>query len=524
MFGFFGAFDSLADPLRISRNRLNSNRTGENEWERQEQRTPNFFGDIGLYTKRFGDFHWKPVAMRFGTGVEKRRENLAANNAVTALNTEGENKTAQTLGLTLHHRLASARGNVFTGQLGFFQTDEDKLDKWKQSFSLVNGNFVPNVRGLEPEYKIDKTWQGQAAMAIPFRLGVWNEFKFGGSFRTRDRFRDKTRLEVNNAGVVRTLLDNKDTYNVAENYQAYFAQNRFRLTERLSFQPGVRIERVDLNTRTPLRAATPRTFIDVNPSLALLYRVKSNWTLRAAASRGVNRPKFDELSPFENESTTKITIGNPGLEPSRAWSYDVGTEYATRGVTLAFNGFRKTVRGVIEEVDTRVIRDGRPIFQVLNVGNGWLRGIELEQRLRMPAGLPAWMRAFSFWGNQTFLSSELKDFSGLRRRFKEQPYWITNLGTDYVEERTGTSVSLMGNFLSRRDDFKVNGDVGRVGAGASIDMAVYQRLRGRWRMFLEANNMTNRLRIQNEDFVNGTTTRRLEGFGRLWLTGVQFAY
>jgi outer membrane receptor protein involved in Fe transport/uncharacterized iron-regulated membrane protein len=521
--GFFGAFDQLSDPLNINRDRRNTNGTAEIEDERQQQTSPNFMGDIGLFTDRWGEFHLKPVLMRFGTTVTKNRQGLAANGAPSSLNVEGENKTATTQGLSFSHRAATNRGWLLSSQAGLFITEEEKENKFRQSYRLTGGVFTPNVLLLEPETKQDRTWNLQSAVAVPWRLGIMNELKFGGSVRIRDRFRNKQRLETNAAGITRNITDPKDPYWLDENYQGYFVQNRMRITERLSLLPGIRFERVDHVTATPLARADRRQFNDWNPSASLLYRVRDNWTLRAAVSRGVNRPKFDELSPFENEGATTIVFGNPDLNPARIWNYDVGSEIATGRLTLAVNGFRKTIRGVIEQIDTGERRFGKNLLQVANVGNGWISGLELEQRMRMPSQAPPWLRSFSFWANQTWLNSNLRDFLGNERRFKEQPYWLSNNGLDFIEERTGTSISIMANFVSARDELKLNLDTTRIGASASFDTAIYQRLKGRYRLFFEGNNLTNRRRILNENFVNGSGIRRLEGYGRTALLGLQFS-
>ena len=314
----------------------------------------------------------------------------------------------------------------------------------------------------------------------------------------------------------------KDRYHLSERYAAGFAQDRLRLTDSLSLMPGLRIEHVRLESGTPATARAHRTFVDVNPSLHLLSRLADSVSVRAAVSRGLARPKFDELSSYEVESATKITIGNPDLDPTRAWSLDAGVDYATPMLTLSANGFYKDVAGVIEEVDTGLNRDTRDIYQVQNVGDGWVRGLELEGRLRMPARVHRWVRPFSVWANQTFLSSRLRAASGMARPFKEQPAWIANIGLDYNAERTGTSISFIANVLADRYDYKPAGDVTAKRGSTNMDMAVYQRLRGNWRLFVEANNLTDTDRAENEMFVNGTENRRTEVYGRTVLAGIQF--
>ncbi|MBL8233533.1 MAG: TonB-dependent receptor, partial [Bryobacterales bacterium] len=513
-FGFMAGYNYIDDHLPIDRNRLLSNRNTEVETEQQNQRSGNFFGNFGVYTDRLGTFHVKPVVMDFLTGMERLRtsENFAG--ALLNRTGEAEDKSQRTRGLSLTHQYARSNGLVWDTQAAFFRSTEGK-DKLATAFKVSNQIATLDKRTPELETKADQTWNFASAAAVPFQFGVWNELKFGAAARMRDRFRDKSKYEIDLAGRQKDVSTPKDRYNLTEDYQAFFVQDRFRFTERFSIMPGLRIERVTLDAGNPLVQADRRVFVDVNPSTHLLYRVRRNVSLHAAVSRGLARPKFDELSPFEVASATKIVVGNPDLDPARAWNYDAGVDYATSRVSFSVNAFRKTIRGVIEEVDTLENRGTVDIYQVRNAGNGWLRGIEFEQRLRMPQAAPVWMRAFSVWSNQTLISSRLLAASGLHRPFKEQPRWIANVGLDFNnDERSGTSMSVISNFTARRFDYKTSGDVTGKGGSSNFDMAVYQRVRGNWRLFAEMNNLMNRDRSEDEMFVNGTVNRRVERYGR----------
>ncbi|MEJ5369293.1 MAG: TonB-dependent receptor [Bryobacteraceae bacterium] len=522
-YGFSGTFDWLDDVLPIERAVLYPNRNVESDIERQPQRSPNFFGNFGVYTERFGDLHLKPVLLRFDSTKDRLREVHTGTGLLTTRESEFESKVQQTLGMTLNHRYARASGLMVDTQAGWFGSGEDK-DRWRQAYKVSAGVASPDKRTLEPEFKTDKTWLFSSAVSLPVRALVWQEWKFGTSLRWRGRVKDRDRFEVQPSGAVRYAGEAKDRYRLGEDYAAGFVQNRIRLTERLSWTPGVRYERVRVETWSASGWAAPRVFVDVNPSSHLLYRASENLTLRAAVSRVLARPKFDELAPFENVSATKIVIGNPDLAPSRAWSYDAGFDYATRWVTFSVNGFHKDIRGVLEEVGTGEWRQGREVFQVRNAGNGWTRGLELEQRLRLAPYVPRWAKPFSFWANQTVLDSELRDAAGRARPFKEQPRWIANFGGDFSDEKWGTSLSVMANFVSRRYDYKTNGDVSSFGGSASFDVALYQRLKGGLRLFVEGNNLTNRDRVRDENLAAGGVQWRREAFGRTVLGGLQISF
>lgn len=522
-YGFSGTFDWLDDVLPIERSVLYPNGNVERDAERQPQRSPNFFGNFGVYSERFGDLHLKPVWLRFDNTKNRLRQVHTAAGALATREEEFEAKVQQTLGMTLNHRLARMSGLVVDTQAGWFGSGEDK-DRWRLGYKVTGGVAAPDKRTLEPESKTDKTWLLSTAVSLPVRALVWQEWKFGTSLRTRGRVRDRDRFEVQPNGAVRFVGEPKDRYRLGEDYMAGFVQNRIRFTERLSWTPGVRYERVRVDAVSGAEGARPRVFVDVNPSSHLLYRASTNLTLRAAVSRVLARPKFDEMAPYENIAAAKIVLGNPDLEPARAWSYDAGFDYATRLVTFSVNGFHKQIRGVIEEVGTGEWRTGREVFQAQNAGNGWTRGLEFEQRFRPGAFLPRWARGFSFWANQTVLDSELRDALGRVRPFKEQPRWLANFGGDFTDEKWGTSLSMMANFVSRRYDYKANGDVSSFGGSASFDMAFYQRLRGPLRLFVEANNLTNRDRIRDENLAAGGMQWRREAFGRTVLGGLQVMF
>lgn len=139
--------------------------------------------------------------------------------------------------------------------------------------------------------------------------------------RLRDRFRDKQRTKIDKKDVSKDVTEDKDTYFLNENYFAGFVQDQFWFTNTTSLLPGVRIEHVRLRTHARNSPQDGRDSTPVNPSLHFLYQMQENLSLRVAFSRGVTRPKFDELSPFTDEKGDRFVIGNPRLRPARlsAW-------------------------------------------------------------------------------------------------------------------------------------------------------------------------------------------------------------
>lgn len=132
----------------------------------------------------------------------------------------------------------------------------------------------------------------------------------------------------------------------SERYLALFAEDGLQLTSRLVALGGLRIERVGLEAQSGGGAPrNARSTTDVNPSLQLAFVARHDLKLHLGAGRSVTRPKFDELSPFEEEAATRLTIGNPDLQPARAWGLDAGGAYSRPGLTLGANGFHRRIRG-----------------------------------------------------------------------------------------------------------------------------------------------------------------------------------
>ena len=175
-------------------------------------------------------------------------------------------------------------------------------------------------------------------------------------------------------------------------------------------------------------------------------------SFHGAVSIGVNRPKFDELSPFEQEEANRFKIGNPNLEPARSWNFNLGTDYVQKNMAFGINLSYKNVSGVIEEVDTGIDKNGKDVLQFENVGDGWIKGIELEQR-GVSLGITniSFLRRFTLCANETFLDSELEEEDGDKRPFKDQPSFISNLGFDYLYEPFGTVFTASWNYIGERE-------------------------------------------------------------------------
>jgi TonB-dependent receptor len=89
-----------------------------------------------------------------------------------------------------------------------------------------------------------------------------------------------------------------------------------------------------------------KTYLDFFPSLQLRYALDENTNLRAALTRGIARPDYDQLPPFFNgvgalpgSQQSPISEGNPALKPEYAWNYDLLGEHFFPSVGVISGGF-----------------------------------------------------------------------------------------------------------------------------------------------------------------------------------------
>ncbi|MDX8129401.1 TonB-dependent receptor [Methylomonas sp. OY6] len=523
-FGGMGAFDHLDNLIDRTRDKRFSTRKRELEHETERSHSDNVFSDLALFYDG-GEFHAKPMLLNLDKLKVKTKLTTEPAKAGSG-ETETEDAVVSTSGATFTHRHNFSGGPVWESLFAYHSSTEDK-DKNKvatKESAVGSGRFNLDKTTLERENKEDETWTLNSALRVPFTLGLRQELKFGGAVRERVRFRDKNAREISKTGVVRSTTTAKDNYYMTENYYAGFVQDNVWLNEAFSVMPGVRAEHVDLQSRTGDGSQADKTVTDLNPSFHALYRVRDDLSLRFAFSKSVNRPKFDELSPFAVDNGTTIVIGSPQLDPARALNYDLGGEYASGNLFLALNLFHKAITDIIEEVDTGVDQGGKDVYQVQNVGDGWTHGIELEQRLSLAGlGIPA-LQGAQLWANQTLLDSKVRDFAGNNRRFKQQPSFTANVGIDFSYAPTGTIVTAALNYLADRPEYKANGDVTMIESSLTLDLSARQQLYKGLSLFGEVDNVTNRERVDVENLANGTNTRKVENYGRTFMAGLTLQF
>lgn len=535
-FGVLGAVNYGLDPALKDKRELEYDDNGDLEKKSQQDEykdieTYGAFIDAGIFYQG-GEFHIKPMFLRLESSKDSREaaiEPQEDSDEDESLDKDFEERTKQTEGFTassLHNWSESAHQDTL---FSFYKSYENTPRKGTDSFKEDDGVLVYDGQELEKQYKEDLTWDFQTKTTIDLNTPLKQQVKFGAAIRTKERNSDLTYQETDEDGVVTDLTTPADIYHLTEDYYAGFMQDQIWLTDKFSLLPGIRAEFVELDSEDGASVKASRSMIDWNPTLHALYQPAENLAFHFGFSRTVNRPQFDQLSPYRriNDDDEEVTIGNPELDPARSWNIDLGTDWKTGGLFLGTNLFYKKISDVIQEDrigTTPIGGDDYDLYESRNVGDGWLKGVELDQRYNLTYTNVAALRGFEVWANEAVYSSRVTYANGESRSFEEQPEFIANIGIDYVVEQTGTRISLSGNFVDTVEWEESDGTEMSYAPEWIVNLSIRQPIAKGLEAFVEVSNLLDEERVETERNTDNEMRREFIKDGRSLLVGLNYSF
>lgn len=211
-------------------------------------------------------------------------------------------------------------------------------------------------------------------------------------------------------------------YRLTEDIEAGYLMARYALdTVRLT--AGLRYERTRLTTQSnSLRGSVfssgqqSTNYDNWLPSAQLDWDVTNQLRFRAAYSRTLGRPNYDDLAAREavnvNSSTGAITItgGNPDLKARRSDNYDLSLEYYVNpDILFSVAGFVKDIANEIITVRNQATElfDGREQLvtrvRPINADSAKVKGVELNAVVARMPFLPGPLDGLGFSANLTLL-------------------------------------------------------------------------------------------------------------------------
>lgn len=159
-------------------------------------------------------------------------------------------------------------------------------------------------------------------------------------------------------------------------------------------------------------------YVDVLPSANLRYLLGPDVIVRAAASKTVTRPNFDQLSPSVTLVRNSVDptlnqggAGNPDLAPIRSRNLDLALEkYASPTTSIHATAFVKRVDGFVISQSSPEIYDGESylVSRPHNGAVGRVRGLEVGYQQFFSA-LPGAWRGLGLQANYTYVDGATDD-------------------------------------------------------------------------------------------------------------------
>lgn len=264
----------------------------------------------------------------------------------------------------------------------------------------------------------------------------------------------------------------------------------------MEWEAGLRYQRTgfDIDDRTvdPAVGRRDGSYGVFLPSLHLRWNLDADQRITASVARTMRRASFNQLSPalLEAELGDNDFLGNPALDPEKAWGLDLGWErrLGKRGV-VGLNLFYRDVSDLIEVVNTGVEGSEGPgtyVLQAVNAGDGQVWGAEFDLSTPLAAfGL----EHTGVFLNYSWLDSEITDGFG-KRRFNDQAESVLNVG--FIQDLPSLAASFGVTYRKQGDAYgRIVGEEISTRYGADLEAFLEKRIGADWTLRLTGSNLLN---------------------------------
>ncbi|MEB2784719.1 outer membrane beta-barrel family protein [Algoriphagus persicinus] len=259
------------------------------------------------------------------------------------------------------------------------------LNYWENSDQLFTQNtFSPagieNKAREQVQTSLNDEYENQYLAMLDYVKPFGKEGKFETGFRTsfRRMKNDYIVQEKGNDGEFSPIpgLDNIFLYD--ENIMAAYGIIGNK-TNNWSYQGGLRVENTDVKTiLQETNEENPRKYTNLFPSAHLTYNITPENALQLSYSRRVQRPVYNDLSPYVTFSDSRnFFSGNPDLNPEYTNAFELGhIKYFDKG-TLFSTVYYRSTNDKIERLRT-VNDDGYSVTKPYNLNGENSFGVELS--------------------------------------------------------------------------------------------------------------------------------------------------
>ncbi|MDP3740595.1 MAG: TonB-dependent receptor [Hyphomonadaceae bacterium] len=345
------------------------------------------------------------------------------------------------------------RARFFTQDMNEDATIAQINAQWDASDEIF---FKTGVKISTTDRTLDVGQTEYLPNGTPITLGTSPQFNKGG-FANQTQNGDVPNIWMDVHGMNAYFRDpantGRFTPNTAANFTSNFASD-YDLKESIlagyvmasgEFGPweligGVRIEATDVDSSGYLlRGATSQSRVNAGgdytetlPALLVNFRPDEAWVVRAAVTRALGRPDYNQIAPrstfSQNGAIGSVSIGNPDLVARKSWNYDLGVEWYPDQLTalsaaIFYKDISDQLAGQTNSFQTQAAMQAElatrgltgidttgltrlDVSTTINAGSAFLQGVELSAQTQFDF-LPSPFDGFGASISATFIDGEV---------------------------------------------------------------------------------------------------------------------
>lgn len=383
---------------------------------------------------------------------------------------------------------------------------------------------------------------GDLTMAGLDDPGATSDYSFSNVIQPAPSARDVRRMLADGNGLefdsIGSQIDSAvNDWTVEEDIFAGYGMVKY-FTEKMAIIAGIRVEYTDFSSDGNFveliegdddivnvnSISASSSYTDVLPSINIRYDFSDELVGRAAVSKSLVRPLFEDVAARVAVEDDEAEIGNPDLDPYGSWNYDLSLEFYPSQLSIISVGmFYKDLTDFIyyQTVDDfefgGTIYDEATIAQ--NGGDASLFGVELNYQQHF-GFLPEPFDGLLVSVNYTYVDSNAE----LEDRDISMPKQSDNLaGLVLGYEKYGLDLRLAMKYRDKYLDSIEGEDEDRfTDSNTRLDFTAKYAVTENWMVYAEVVNITD----EPEYYYSGNKNRLLQydEFGTTGVIGVQFIY
>lgn len=286
-----------------------------------------------------------------------------------------------------------------------------------------------------------------------YSLGLGDGHTLGTGWDAQYSRRAEDRIQRESSKVGYPLLNSNEDYDATVTRVAFYAQDEWTVSPRLSAYFGLRWEGLQTKTLGSSLADVENRSNVYSPTAQLLWKVPDTKAdqVRFSLSRTYKAPTARDLIPRrwvvnDNSPTSPNFQGNPYLVPELALGVDVGYErYLSADGFVGVNVYGRRIKNFI--LQSTYLDSGTWVSTPINSGTARVFGVELEAKGKLRQ-IMVDAPDIAIRSGLTRNWSSVDQVPGPDNRLRDQPLFTATLGADYLFP--GRSFTLGGSFAFER--------------------------------------------------------------------------